>query len=205
MSKQSQMGTSKRERFEQSGRFPVRSWAIVAVALVVLVGGGLLAFRLLSKSEEAGGEVLASGGVTYSGTQQMVLLDSPQVEGDTLRIALAEVTEKKLGAFVYSRSTPLPSGYSAFENNGMPLLAYVAPSGRLVVASSLCEPCRSYEFHIEDGELVCNACGTRWDLNTLRGVSGGCLSYPPEELQAEVEGDQVVIERSVLESWTPRA
>jgi hypothetical protein len=90
------------------------------------------------------------------------------------------------------------------EGNGLPLIAYVAPSGKLVVATSLCEPCRSWDFHIEGGDLVCNACFTRWDLNTLKGVEGGCLDYPPAELTVAVEGDVIQIQQSDLEAWTPR-
>ena len=71
------------------------------------------------------------------------------------------------------------------------MLAYVAPSGRLVVASALCEPCHSYEFHIEGNDLVCNSCFTHWDLNTLEGKSGGCQAYPPMELTTVVQGDTV--------------
>ena len=86
----------------------------------------------------------------------------------------------------------MPSGYNDINGNGLPLLAYVAPSGRLVVASALCGPCHSYVFHIEGNDLVCNSCFTHWDLNTLQGKSGGCQAYPPKELTTTVQGGTVM-------------
>ncbi|WP_460001777.1 Fe-S-containing protein [Paradesulfitobacterium aromaticivorans] len=37
--------------------------------------------------------------------------------------------------------------------------AYLTPAGRVMVASSFCEPCYSRRFHIEGDVLVCNTCG----------------------------------------------
>jgi hypothetical protein len=51
---------------------------------------------------------------------------------------------------------------------------------------------------------VCNSCFTHWDLNTLEGKSGGCLSYPPSELKATVAGGTLSVPTGQLESWLPR-
>jgi hypothetical protein len=149
--------------------------------------------------------VVSDGSVDYATTNlEMSPLAFKQTGAGTVTLSVAELTEKKIGGFVYSRSTPMPAGFDSVEGNGLPLIAYVAPSGKLVVATSLCEPCRSWDFHIEGGDLVCNACFTRWDLNTLKGVEGGCLDYPPAELTVAVEGDVIQIQQSDLEAWTPR-
>ena len=134
----------------------------------------------------------------------MVLLSAPTVNADTVTLSSAEIKTSKIGGLVYKRTTPMPAGYNDISGNGLPVLAYVAPSGRLVVASSLCEPCHSYNFHIEGNDLVCNSCFTHWDLNTLKGVSGGCQAYPPQELTTSVQGDSVAVQKSLLESWAPR-
>lgn len=84
------------------------------------------------------------------------------------------------------------------------LVAYISPAGRLVVAVAMCEPCRSQRFHIDNNILVCDTCGTRWYLNDLQGISGGCPQYPPEELPYEVEGGTVRIQASLLKDWSPR-
>jgi hypothetical protein len=37
--------------------------------------------------------------------------------------------------------------------------------------------------------LDCDSCHTKWDLETLSGETGGCLSYPPPKLTAAVGGN----------------
>ncbi len=86
-----------------------------------------------------------------------------------------------------------------------PLLAYISPQGKLVTAISICEPCKSTRFHIEGDILVCNTCATRWNLNTLAGISGGCIDYPPDEITNSVEGDNIYIEENLVKDWNPRA
>ncbi len=66
----------------------------------------------------------------------------------------------------YGRQTPFPGEWQQLTGGSLPLIAYIAPSGSLVVASSFFEPCRSNSFHIEGEEIVFGACGTRWDLRT---------------------------------------
>jgi hypothetical protein len=211
MSKQKKQSDSarlrtKRERFEEAGRFPVKKVAIVATAVVVVALGVFFGVKAYSGSNEAGGPVVSEGGINYANANvEMSLLTSPQtIDDGTVTLSVAELQSKKLGGFVYSRSAPMPAGYDSIEGNGLPLLAYVAPSGRLVVATSMCEPCHSYYFHIEGNDLVCNTCYTHWDLNTLEGKEGGCLDYPPKEVVANVQGDTIQIQQSELEAWVPR-
>ena len=207
---------TKRERFDEAGRFPVKKAVIAGVALIVVAVGAFTGITLYNSSKEVGGPVVSQGSATTAvatsqngnpteSSREMSPLTSSQKTGaGTVTLSVAEVTSKRIGGFVYSRSTPMPAGYDSVEGNGLPLLAYVSPSGRLVVATSMCEPCHSYVFHIEGNELVCNTCLTRWDLNTLEGVEGGCLDYPPKEVTATVSGDVIEIDQSELEAWTPR-
>ncbi|MFH1833947.1 MAG: Fe-S-containing protein [bacterium] len=200
-----QQGT-KRERFEEAGKFPVKKVVIAGVAVVVVVVAVVVGVQTYNNSTEVGGAVVSQGGVNYAdaSVEMSPLASSQKTEAGTVTLSLAEVTAKKIGGFVYSRSKAMPVGFDSVEGNGLPMLAYVAPSGRLVVATSLCEPCRSWNFHIEGGALVCNSCFTNWDLNTLKGISGGCLDFPPEEVNAIVQGDVIEIQQSELEAWTPR-
>ncbi|MHB8172626.1 MAG: Fe-S-containing protein [Thermincolia bacterium] len=89
------------------------------------------------------------------------------------------------------------------ELNYLPILAYVSPSGRIVVVDGICQPCYSTGFYIEGEELVCKACGTRWRLSDLYGNMGGCVNYPPEFLKYEAEGDYLVIDENALKNWKP--
>jgi len=197
---------TKRERFDEAGRFPVKKAVIAGVAVVVIAVAVVVGVLAYNNSTQAGGPVVSEGGAKYTGAPlQMSPLTSAQTTGSgTVTISVAELTSKKIGGFIYKRSTPMPAGFDSIEGNGLPLLAYVAPSGRLVVATSLCEPCRSWNFHIEGNELVCNTCYTRWDLNTLKGVSGGCQGFPPEEVKTVVQGDLIQIQQADLEAWAPR-
>ena len=201
-----QAGSTKREKFEEAGRFPIKKTAIISLVVIVVAVGAFFGYRLATNTPEVGGAVVEQGGSDYSsGPVAMTVLPTPAVQGGNLTLSVADIKAKKIVGVLYSRTAPMPDGYNDIAGNGLPLLAYIAPSGRLVVASSLCEPCHSYEFHIEGNDLVCNACFTHWDLNTLEGKSGGCQAYPPMQLTTTVQGDSVSVPTTVLESWQPRA
>ena len=96
--------------------------------------------------------------------------------------------------------------YTEYNQNGkkVALTAWIAQNGELHTSVSLCEPCRGYKFHIEGNDLVCNACGTRWALDTLQGISGGCLTYPPQRLNYEVKDGKVLLDEAQIQAWKPR-
>ena len=203
--KKAQTELTKREKFDNAGRFPVKKAAIIGVAVLVVAVGAFFGYRLATNTPEVGGPMVQQGGPDYSdGPIAMTVLPNVTVTGGNLQLPVAEITAKKIVGVLYNRTNPMPAGYNDINGNGLPVLAYVAPSGRLVVASALCEPCHSYEFHIEGNDLVCNSCFTHWDLNTLEGKSGGCKAYPPEELTTVVNGGNVDVPTGALESWTPR-
>ncbi len=195
---------TKREKFENAGRFPVKT-VIVGLVVVVIAVGAFVGYRLSTGAPEVGGPVVEQGGPDYSGGPVSMTVLPATVAGGNLEIPVADIKNKKIVGVLYNRTNPMPAGYDDIAGNGLPVLAYIAPSGRLVVASSLCEPCHSYEFHIEGTDLVCNACFTHWDLNTLEGKDGGCQAYPPSELTTAIQGDTVRVSTDLLESWVPRA
>lgn len=131
--------------------------------------------------------------VDYSGQTIRMTDIQAKVEKGIISIPLNEVVQKKLVRFEY-------------EGNGLkiPLLAYITLSGRVVTAISMCEPCRSTRFHIKDKSMVCNACSTEWNLDTLKGIKGGCLNYPPEVIPSKVEKDRILIDEKVVRDWKPR-
>ena len=72
----------------------------------------------------------------------------------------------------------------------LPLLIISTPSQKVIAGIRVCEPCGSFSFHIVEGKyLECDACNTKWDIETLTGVGGGCLNYPPPKLPTLVESD----------------
>jgi uncharacterized membrane protein len=131
--------------------------------------------------------------VDYTG-QKIPMTDvQPSVGNGKISIPLDLVLEKRIVRFEY-------------EANGskIPLLSYITQTGKVVTAVSMCEPCRSTRFHIKDKTIVCNACGTLWNLETLKGISGGCLNYPPDLLPSTVDKGRIQIDEKVVAQWKPR-
>lgn len=76
------------------------------------------------------------------------------------------------------------------SGNYLPLIALYTPSGNVKAGIRTCEPRGSFSMHIDGGKyLICDACGTKWDIETLKGVSGGCPDYPPPKLAFTVNGN----------------
>ncbi len=88
--------------------------------------------------------------------------------------------------------------------NYLPVNAFITPAGRVVVASSICEPCSGNKFYIQGTDLVCVACGTHWRLDDLMGLFGGCVKFAPQEFKYKVQGNQIVLDESALKNWKPR-
>ncbi|HWQ42999.1 MAG TPA: Fe-S-containing protein [Desulfosporosinus sp.] len=59
-------------------------------------------------------------------------------------------------------------------------------------------------FHISGNQIICNVCGTTWDFQTLKGISGGCQTYPPQALPYSLNGDNLEIPQTELDAWAPK-
>jgi hypothetical protein len=170
---------------------------LVKIIVVLLVAAIPLAWFLFRNSSEAGsGGIFGTqvvGKVSYKDQSiRMTMVDASSNGGYT-EIPADVVKDKKIVYFEYNKG-----------GKKVPLMAYIAPSGKLVTAVSMCEPCRSTKFHIEGEEMVCNACGTRWTLEGLKGVSGGCLAYPPDVVAHTLEGGKVKVPETIILGWKPR-
>ncbi|MFC1803557.1 Fe-S-containing protein [Thermoproteota archaeon] len=164
---------------------------IVVVAILV----ALLGYWSLSQLGGSGYPDLVSG----------VFYDSPIVSADTGRVTVPEVvvSENKLvfvdvkldqvtNEFTYLGRKIILSSYKNAEY--LPLIIISTPKGKTLSGVRVCEPCSSFSFHIVEGKyLQCDACGTRWNIETLQGISGGCMNYPPPKLTTGLL-DGVVIE-----------
>jgi hypothetical protein len=99
--------------------------------------------------------------------------------------------EKPLKELVYQGRTIPLEWYR--DGEYLPLVVISTPKGDMITGIRVCEPCGSFDFHLLDKKyLDCDACHTRWDIETLDGISGGCLNFPPPELSSTV-GDLVEI------------
>lgn len=131
--------------------------------------------------------------VSYSGQNIEMTSVVATVENGKISLSLDDVLDKKIVRYEYDND-----GYK------LPLLAYVTPSGKVVTAVSMCEPCRSTRFHIRGKSMVCNACDTEWKLETLKGIRGGCLTYPPDFIPSTIENGRIWIDEQTVSRWRPR-
>jgi len=144
---------------------------LVSLILVAFALGGI-AYWLMAGGTSTQSNVPSqkvTGRVDYTGQTISMVDIQAKVENGKISIPLDVVMEKKIVRFEY-------------EGQGLkiPLLSYITLAGRVITAVSMCEPCRSTRFHIKDKTLVCNACYTEWNLDSLKGIRGGCIDYPPE-------------------------
>ncbi len=171
-------------------------WALISLAVLAILLAGA-SYWIIDGNTGSNSKVSIqpklNEKVDYAG-QRITMTDvQAKVEKGNISIPLDVVKEKKMIRFEYANN-----------GNKIPLLAYVAPSGRVVTAVSMCEPCRSTRFHINEKKIVCNACGSEWYLETLKGIQGGCLNYPPDVIPSRVEKDRIQIDEKMITQWKPR-
>ncbi len=108
-------------------------------------------------------------------------------------LPLDVVKEKKMVKFDYFG-----------KNITIPILAYLSEDGKVITAISMCEPCNSKDFHIQGSSLVCNSCGTSWNLNDLEAISGSCGKYPPDPIPSAVVDNEIQIDQYIVLNWQRR-
>jgi uncharacterized protein len=172
------------------------SWVMISLTVIAIAVGGI-AYWLVRGDSGANSKFSSQPKVIekvdYTG-QTIAMTDvSVRVENGKISVPVETVLGKKMVRFEY-------------EGNGIkiPLLSYVTPSGKVITAVSMCEPCRSTRFHIKGTTLVCNACGTEWNLATLKGIQGGCLNYPPDVIPSTLAQNQIQIDEKIVAQWKPR-
>ncbi len=187
---------SKNKRKRKAKRKPeqksYKRYAVVAAIVIAWAGY----WALVNLSE---------GGLrNYPKLVEGVFYTTPTVSEDGIRVSIHNsfVEENKLvyidirleeplEEFVYQGRTIPLEWYR--DGEYLPLVVISTPKGETITGIRVCEPCGSFDFHIIDKKyLDCDACHTRWDIETLDGLSGGCLDYPPPELSSTV-GDIVEI------------
>lgn len=188
-----------RDRLEKKEKLLKKNKLVRLGMIMLTLSAGAIAASWLSWDSEAVAKKLAGSQVTdrisYK-NQNIPMTPVPAtMKGGMLEISLDAVKEKKIVSFTYVKKEP---------QSPLPLMAYLTPSGKLITAVSMCEPCRSTKFHIEGDIMVCNACSTKWELESLKGIAGGCLKYPPDVLSHTLQGNKVMIKEKDILSWKPR-
>ncbi len=173
-------------------------FAFTAVFLVV--GVALISYLNRPYESPKGGNYNIGKAENYK-NQKIDMTTVPlEVKDGKALISLDSLNEKKILYTEYRGEKK--NYYGSFDY--LPINAYITPAGRVVVATSICEPCYGTKFFIQDWDLVCVACGTHWRLDDLMGLFGGCTNYPPEEFKYKVENNKIVIDESLLRNWRPR-
>jgi hypothetical protein len=115
------------------------------------------------------------------------------VKDGFVEVPLQLVEEKRLVSFSYSK-----------DGKAVPLLAYLTPAGNFGAAVGFSRPCQSEKFHLKGDDIVCDLCLTRWDLETLKGVSGECLDHPLDKIMHTVRDGKLMIREAGLQEWELR-
>lgn len=188
--------SEKNQKFTQPKKSKAMLYSLVGIVAVIILISSYLAFGNSDKPNTSANAVADTGQkVNYSPTDKLeqTKVVSKVDNGKAVIATLTTVKEKK---FIWTE----------YKANGkrVPLTAFIQPDGKVLVAVSFCEPCKGEFFHITENTLVCNVCGTVWDLQTLKGISGGCLTYPPQALTYSLNGDNLEIPQAVLDAWVPR-
>ncbi|MEE9118906.1 MAG: Fe-S-containing protein [Calditrichia bacterium] len=184
--RQKVLGTDKKSVTVKSG--------FLIIAAVILFG--LLVFwqSLPDKTNPVlENQPKVSSPVKYSGGNLQMASIPVKTENGKIVIPFELVKQKKFVTFSYQS----PSG-------NIPLLAYISGEGKLVTAISMCEPCNSTRFHISGSILVCNSCGTTWELDNLIAISGACGKYPPDAIPSKIVAGNIYIDESIVARWQRR-
>ncbi len=178
---------AKRRRFAEDDRKrsggglkPTTIFAIGGVVAVVVI--------VFALTVGFGGAQSASASVI-----QQASTDAATVANGKVSIPVDEVKAKKIVYWDYN-----------VNGKKVPLMAYVTPSGAVKMAVRICEPCNGFSFRIEGNKIICNVCGTQWDLETLKGISGGCQGYPPDFLSSTIENGNLTVDEAKVTAWKAR-
>lgn len=163
------------------------------IAGIALIGGWIY-----SNLPESGNPIIKASPVVtnamyYSSTPLQMTPVLVKVENGKIIIPLDMLKEKKFVRFTYGD-----------PSYGTPLLAYISSEGKIVTAISVCEPCNSTAFHIKGDKIICNSCGSTWELNDLEAVSGSCGRYPPDAVPNNIVGNEVQIDEQIVARWQRR-
>lgn len=191
--------TEKKSKFTEPQKSKTGTYFLVGILVLGIVV--FAAFKIFGKSAVPEW-VVNVGEQDYSGKYIDPVKIEIEESGGQVVIDLNKVKSNKVVTFDVPDVNFVLQNGTPFDY--VPILGYVSPNGNIIFATSLCEPCSGITFHVEGEQLVCNSCGTRWYLEDLKGISGGCPEYPPEMFQYTVQGDKVMINKAYLQSWQPR-
>jgi nitrite reductase/ring-hydroxylating ferredoxin subunit len=130
--------------------------------------------------------IVACSNGTRTGQRIEATWIEPQVLGDTVSIPVSEV-EKDWNIHFNLKT----------QNGDMNFMAYVL-DGEIYVRASICPPCHSIGFSLQQSTLVCDTCGTVFDAQTGAGIEGACVAYPKAAVPYEINGGNITMQGTDL-------
>jgi len=124
-----------------------------------------------------------------------------EMEDGKIYVDESELDSKEFIIFNVDLNEPI---VTSSEHEYLPVTAVRRADGELVAAIGLCEPCGSERMRIEGNNLVCNSCKTVWALDTFKGLSGGCMDFPPVEIAVEITDGKLVFNEGEIQNFEPR-
>ena len=187
----------KKEQFTQpqKSKTPMIVGVLVAVAAVVFVatqfiGGGE------DRNIEYFGEPVATPR-SYIGEFIGMTTVEPVIEDGQIKLSFDEVDRNNIVYFESEND----------QGDMVPIMAYITPTGRLFVGSSMCEPCRGTTFSLAGETIVCGNCQTTFTVEDHDFIAGvvACGQYPPINMYPTIEDDTIIIDQQEVLNWRIRS
>jgi uncharacterized membrane protein len=161
---------------------------------IVVIGGTIIFYSYVRPS-------------VHSVIKQQPVVAAP-ANYDSNTVTMTNVSFKLAGNdIVFSLDTLKRYRLIRFEypakNIVRPVMAYIDPEGRAVTAISLSDHCGSTEFQMKNNQIYCAHCPSHWDMMTMEAYAC-CGTYYPDPIPSRVVGDEVHIEKSIVEKWAGR-
>ena len=172
---------------------PTRKVALIAFPVVLLAGLGIF-FAYVNPSTNAviKQQPVVAAPADYDSNFVTMTAVSFKEEGGDLVFSLADVKQYRLVRFEFVGS-----------KTTRPVMAYIAPDGRLVTAISVSDHCGSTEFKIKDNKIYCAHCPSVWDMMTMEAYAC-CARYYPDPIPSRVVGNEVHISKDLVDKWAGR-
>lgn len=188
--------SNKKDQFinQKKNNIPI----LIGIAAILIVGViSLIFLNLKGKKNEItyyGNPVVSER--SYIGKVIKMTNVETQEDGKTLQIPLDVVDQSNI---VYFESTNQ-------DQETVPMMAYITPSGRLFAGSSLCEPCRGKKFSLAGETIVCDTCKTTYNIENHEFISGAkvCGQYPPVNMNPKIIDGNIVIQKEEILNWEIR-
>lgn len=177
----------KRQRVLGEGRGSSKALLALVAVVVIIAAAWLLSGSGITGNIASAAEIEP---MDYSNLRVDKQTVTPVEDGGLIGVSLEDLKEYRMVFFRYA---------------GKPVLIYADQYGNIVASVSVCEPCRNDEsFFIQNNQLVCGKCFTKWSLGSHTGISGGCKEYPPAIIEHQVKDGSVFVKKADLENWRPR-